>query len=281
MANPFGKKEEVAVVSPEERKAALLAKAREYYKPAVELEIRDSVKFALFGAEKTGKTHFCITAKRPLWVIDTEGSWNWEIDQMKAQGKDVSDINVSQVLKWANKAEGKLDLIGSLDALVEAIDVVTSIIAIDGEDPNAPRGTIVIDSMTDLWDWLGIWLEEMPGKMKAGEKMSRFEWGKANKKYIDVIYMLLHSNWNVVFTFRAKPIVDDKGGDTGNNVARWQKNTGYYVDSIIEMSFVAGEFQAQFHKGRLGKFMYGQVLRNPDWPTVIKYIKEKAGITVY
>jgi hypothetical protein len=278
MTNPFGKKE---VVDPATQYADMLERLKGYFKPAAELEIRDSAKFALYGLEKTGKTHFCRTAKRPMWVIDSEGSWNWEIDQMKARGESIDGINVSQVLKWANKSEGKLDLIGSLDALVEAIDLVTTVIAMEG--PDAPKGTIVIDSMTDLWDWLGIWLDEIPGKMKSGtgDKMSRFEWGKANKRYIDVIYMLLHSNWNVIFTFRAKPIVDDKGGDTGNNVARWQKNTGYYVDSIIEMSFVAGEFQAQFHKGRLGKFMYGQVLRNPDWGSVVKFIKEKSGITIY
>lgn len=274
----WGKKD-LTPVDPAEKRAALMARVKEYYKPAVELEIRDSVKFALFGGEKSGKTHFCSTGKRPLFVIDSEDSWNWEIEQMKAQGKDVSDIHVSQVLKWANKTEGKVDVVGSLDALVDAIDVITSVIALDKEDPNAPRGTIVIDSMTDLWDWLGIWLDEVGGKSK--EKSNRFEWGKANKKYIEVIYMLLHSNWNVILTFRAKMTIDDKGGDTGINVARWQKNTGYYIDAIIEMSFVAGEFQAQFHKGRLGKFMYGQVLRNPDWPTVLKFIKDKAGLTIY
>lgn len=274
----WGKKDLAPVETPEEKKARLLAKVKEYYKPAVELEIRDSVKFAIFGAEKTGKTHFSVTGKRPLYVIDTEGSWNWEIEQLKAQGTNIDGINVSQVLKWANKDEGKLDLIGSLDALIEAIDLITTIIALERDDPNAQRGTIVIDSMTDLWDWLGIWLDELPGK---SEKASRFEWGKANKKYIDVIYMLLHSNWNVIFTFRSKPVVDDKGGDTDIRVARWQKNTGYYVDSIIEMSFEAGEFQAAFHKGRLGKFMYGQRLRNPDFPSVVKFIKEKAGLTIY
>lgn len=276
-ANPFGKKE-VAVVDPAVRKAELLAKAKQYFKPAVELEIKDSVKLAIYGDFKTGKTHFCSTCKRPLKIIDTEDAWNWEIEQMKAKGIDVSDIDVSQVLHWANKDEGKVDLIGSLDAMTEAIDVLTTLIALDKDDPNAVRGTIVIDSMSDLWGWLGIWKEEMDA---GKEKTNRLDWGKVNKKYIEVIYMLLHSNWNVVLTFRSKPQVDEKGSDTGIKNAQWQKNTGYYVDSVIEFDFVAQEFQATFHKGRLGKFMYGKVLRNPDWPTMLKFLKDNAGITIY
>lgn len=275
-ANPFSKK--TVVVDPEERKAELLAKAKSYFKPAVELEIRDSVKLAIYGGFKTGKTHFCATCKRPLKVIDTEDAWNWEIDQMKAKGIDVSDIEVSQVLRWASKNEGKVDLIGSLDAMIDAINVLTSLIALDKDDPDAARGTIVIDSMSDLWGWLGIWKEEMDA---GREKVNRLEWGKVNKKYIEVIYMLLHSNWNVVLTFRSRPQIDEKGADTGINNAQWQKNTGYYVDSVIEFDFVAQEFQATFHKGRLGKFMYGKTLRNPDWPAMIKFIREQSGITIY
>ena len=271
-------KKDITPVDPAARRAELTARVKQYFKPAVELEIKDSVKLGIFGGYKTGKTHFCITCKKPLMVIDTEDAWNWEIEMARASGMDVSEIDVTQVLHWANKEEGKVDLVQSLEAMIDAIDVLTSLIALDKGNPDARRGTIVIDSMSDLWGWLGSWKEELDA---GKEKTNRLDWGKVNKRYIEVIYMLLHSNWNVVLTFRSKPQVDEKGSDTGIRDAQWQKNTGYYIDSVIEFDFVAQEFQATFHKGRLGKFMYGKVMRNPDWPTLIKYIKDNAGITIY
>ena len=73
-------------------------------------------------------------------------------------------------------------------------------------------GTIVIDSGTDMWDWLSTWLElEGATKFnKSDNSMNRTEWGKANKKYADFMYLLLRCNWNVIWTFRAHPVIDRK-----------------------------------------------------------------------
>ena len=49
------------------------------------------------------------------------------------------------------------------------------------------KGTIVIDSVSDIWSWLGMWLhynaQTSTSKKSGKEFMMRTEWQHANAKY--------------------------------------------------------------------------------------------------
>jgi hypothetical protein len=136
-----------------------------------------------------------------------------------------------------------------------------------------PRGTIVIDSGTDIWDWLGIWKDEQNFK-----EPGRLQWGHANKRYARFIIMLLHSKWNVLGTFKAEGMVDSKGGDMGQDKAKWQKKTDYYFDVIIEYKLVGNIRQAIFRGDRYGGNL--GVLENPTWDDVKKHLERKKKVEV-
>ena len=136
-----------------------------------------------------------------------------------------------------------------------------------------PKGTIVIDSGTDIWDWLGIWKDEQnfsdPG---------RLQWGHANKRYNQFIMMMLHSKWNVLGSFKAEAMVDSKGGDIGTDKPKWQKKTDYWFDVIIELKSVGNDRQAIFRGDRFGGNI--ATLTNPTWSDIVQQLESKKKITV-
>lgn len=243
------------------------------FTPVVDLEEITALKLGVYGKAKVGKTHFCLTAKRPVYIIDTEGSIKINVKQLPKEERE--GIFVAEVLQAADKKDKEIDLVKSLDALVEAIDTITDAV-IKQEESGSNPGTIVIDSATDIWDWLSIWLDEAATRTKAGD-MPRFEWGKANKKYTEVMYMLLRSNWNVVMTFRAKEVVNSKGESLGTYGPRWQKNTDYWLDLITEMQRDGLSHVMRFRGGRYGDVIPD--LKEPTWEKLRKHISDNTGVT--
>jgi len=136
-----------------------------------------------------------------------------------------------------------------------------------------PKGTIVIDSGTDIWDWLGIWKDEQnfsdPG---------RLQWGHANKRYNQFIMMMLHSKWNVLGSFKAEAMVDSKGADMGTDKPKWQKKTDYWFDVIIEMKRIGNDRQVVFRGDRFGGNI--ATLVNPTWDDIVKQLESVKKITV-
>lgn len=238
------------------------------FKPSVSLEVVPALHMAIYGRAKTGKSWFSLTAKPPLYIIDTEGSIKINIKSFPEEIR--SQIFIAEVLLAADKVNRKVDLTKSLAALTEAIDIITS-----HAMTQDTIGTIVIDSATDIWDWLGIWLEDGLGKGE-GDRINRLEWGKANKRYTQMMYMLLRSNWNVIMTFRAAPAVDNKGSDLGFDKARWQKNSDYWFDLITEITREGSDHIIQTVGGRFGD----EILEftNASWTEVRDKISKQSGV---
>jgi len=253
----------------------------EVFKPSVELEAVKGLKMGVYGRPKVGKTHFAMTAPTPIYFIDTEGTARL-IAKRFDEARQL-EIHIAEVLEEADKSKHKIDLTMSLDALGEAVDLITDAV-IASNDPDSPTyekyGTIVIDSGTDVWEWLGIWLEEKATTKKTNSgDMPRFEWGKANKKYIQMMYMLLRSNWNVIMTFRVKEAMDSQGNSLGWDDPKWQKNTGYWLDMVAEISEDALGPVMRF-KGldRFGKIHAD--IQNPTWERIVEELGKHAGITL-
>jgi hypothetical protein len=136
-----------------------------------------------------------------------------------------------------------------------------------------PRGTIVIDSGTDIWDWLGIWKDE-----QNFTEPGRLQWGHANKRYNEFIIMMLHSKWNVLGSFKAEAMVDTKGGDLLTDKPKWQKKTDYWFDVIIELKSMGPDRQAIFRGDRFG----GNIgtLLNPTWQDIVTQLESKKKVKV-
>lgn len=246
----------------------------EIFKPAVALEHVPYLRMAVYGRAKIGKTHFALTAAQtgPVWIIDTEGAVN--INIMSVPPELRSRIHVADILCFSDKKNRKVDLVASLEALRDAIDKLTDYIKTNPDE----IGTIVVDSATDMWDWMTIWLEEEGAtSFSSGGKMLRTEWGKANKKYAELMYMLLGSGWNIILTFRAREAVNSKGESLGFDNARWQKNTDYWIDLICEYRHDGLDRTLTFHGGRFGDAV--EPLTNPDWTGLLNHLEKQTGVT--
>jgi len=243
-------------------------RVRKAFKCSVELEVMAGFKIALWGLHKTGKSHFAGTAPLPIYVIDTEGAWHLN---RTAFPKEVQQqIFVSEVLYQADKEGNKVNVIAAMDAMFEALDALTDLIK---ETPDDKVGTIVIDSMTDLWDWLGIWKDvaDLPGPG------GRLQWGHANKRYTEFINMLLHSRWNVVATFKAEGMVDKTGADLGMDKAKWQKKTPYWFDCIAELRREETRRILILKGDRLGDIR--EKLEDPSFPKLVELFKKRTKVT--
>lgn len=246
------------------------------FKPSIDLELNTGLKQGIFGRSKTGKSHYCITAHspgKPIYAMDTEGNLKKEAKRLSEEAQ--REIFIDEILQYTTKKKDSIDLAASIDALIESCDFLTDVI--NNEEEEFPKGTIVVDSGTDPWTWLGSWLEENADRTKSGN-ISRLEWGKANKRYTDFMYMLLNSNWDVIMTFRAQSAVNNKGEDLGYDKARWQKDTEYWLDLITQMFYNGKDYIMRLEGDRFGNI--GGQIENPSWQKTKEYIEKQSGLVL-
>lgn len=247
------------------------------FKPGTSLECVKGLKIGIYSRSKIGKTHFALTAPAPRYVIDTENAYQWNLRQFPVEHR--AQTFVSEVLEEADYDKKKgVDIFKSLDLTLEAIDLLTQhIMELEETDPNGPRGTIIIDSASDIWDWLSMWIEEYATRTSGGN-VNRLEWGKANKKYNRFMRMLLSSDWNVVWTFRSEPAVDDKGRDMGYDKVRWQKKTDFWLSLITELKMEGVDVVMKFRGDRFGRIQ--EDLVNPNWDSLCKHLTKHSGVQI-
>ena len=272
----FGNKPQASAAVKEEEGSEL--GLDELFTPATELETIPRLTLGLQGLAKVGKSHFCLTVAEgtegPVYIIDTEGSIKLNLIHFDSEIR--SRVYVAEVLQFAGLANNKVNLVQSLTKLKKSILAVTEKAIAEGPEV---KGTLIVDSATDIWDWLQVWLEEAANvkRTKSGD-MPRFEWGKANEQYAIIMYMLLRTNWNIILTFRSKKAVSNEGVDLGWNIPRWQKNTDYWVDLIAELKIDdEGNRLMAFTGGRYGENLPS--LPDPTFTKLIEHLTKETGVT--
>jgi hypothetical protein len=253
----------------------------ELFTAATELEAAHGLKIAIWGKAKVGKSHFCLTPPGKIFVIDTESAIKTNIQSFPDEVKQ--RVFVADVLQFSGLKEGTGDInYGEmLDVLEDAITKILQAVKTDGER----NITVVVDSASDLWDWLGIWLtEEAPGVSHIGkdqDKVNRLEWGKANKRYARAMLKLIMSGCNIICTYKAKDAVGADGADLGFAKPRWQKDSKHRFDLVGVIEKVGDKRTLKFtgsdNGGRYGDKI--PELENPTWDRLIEHLRKNCGIT--
>jgi len=227
----------------------------------------ETLSVGIFGLSDTGKTHFSLTAPEPIYLIDTEGNANKVAYKFKDKEIYICDVRVLH--------ENEIDFIKSVELIEEATREIVGR-AIEYTNETGKKGTIVIDSITDVWSWLGIWLEEIGAERftKSGQIM-RTEWGKANRRYFKDLYRILSTDWNLVLTARVQEKYSPSGEPLGIYTGRWQKDTEHWVDVVLR----AEKVDRTKRLVRLEKCRYIGDLQfeivNGSFNDVFKKLKEK------
>lgn len=178
-----------------------------------------------------GKTHFAMSAISPVVVIDTEG----KADELAHKFRSEGEYDDPFILQPTDYDEAK-------DALTNAIKILDEFRRVEGV-----IGTIVVDSMSDMWEWaqakyVDKFYPQADGPqdvdLKTGFGKGRSDW-KPIKNYHNVKFRqpMLDSAYHLVWTAMSE---DDynaqlEDGDRDAKKAAGEKNNVYKADEVIRL----------------------------------------------
>lgn len=212
------------------------------FKPLAEAEQKRGLKVGVYGDFATGKTHFGLTFPEPIYIIDTENGAPPLVNNFK--GKDVRVLDV-----------GEIDGVVSFEKIQNAVDYIIS---------RGDAGTIIIDSVSDLWDYAQEYAKVKLFKLSVLDRLKQqWDWGSINKLYLSVVKKLVNTNANIIFTARESEVYAGAGQPTNIMKPKWQKTTGFWLDFVIHntkkidklnnMNFISNIEKSRQFKSLMGK----------------------------
>lgn len=203
--------------------------------PAKQALKKRGAKVFVWGSYGVGKTFFSLSFPEPIDVISTEDGVSLVALEKAYENKNIRIMECTRPFAEApiSKKTGKADEgPGATDPLESLKTIEQAVIALKGKK----EGTIVVDSISDIWSWMGTWLEYNADKYTKSGQMMRTEWGKANARYTWIIRKLLSLPVNVVFTSRSANVYDGSGQMTDREKFKAQQETPYHADIIIHLT---------------------------------------------
>ena len=201
----------------------------DFFKKSEDYDITDSIVYAdalkcmIWGDAKLGKTHFALSFPEPVFVIDTEFGATPLL--RKFPGKEIYIMSTAVL----DPDTDEPDMDESMKKLEEGISTLR----------NLEKGTIVIDSGTDIWSWLGAWVEQeavKANKMTSAGTVQRLQWGRANLRWAHMILRLMNKKgMHFVITAQPKELYDNKGVQTGIFDAKIQGQTKFKCDIVLRV----------------------------------------------
>lgn len=188
--------------------------------PLQEVAQKRGLKVGVYGKAGSGKTRFALTFPEPIYVLDTEKGVDFF-------GKMFPDKKIFIVDVFQKGKEGEKDEVACFEKFQKTINWITE---------NSKEGTVVVDSGSDLWKFAQTY-----GKVKIfnlspeARLRLRFDWGKITNLYEQLLSSLIHSPLNVVVTGKVSNKFDSSGQETGETQSRWQKDTEYALDIVLEL----------------------------------------------
>lgn len=184
-----------------------------------------TIKIAVHGQQKVGKSRFILSCPAPIYVICTEPGLEplaklypdkdiYFIDCYEPDTSEIFELEPTKTL-------------ANIDAAVKTLREMIK------EDPTSVR-TIAIDSTSDLWRVVQEWMKMEILKIdRTARVRQQWDYGYANTKYENIIMQLLSLPVNLVLTGQDKEEYAGAGQKTGQYEPTWQKCTGYWVDLVI------------------------------------------------
>jgi hypothetical protein len=197
-------------------------------------KISTSTKFKglVWGKPGLGKTYLALSCPEPVYVISTEPD---SVTPLLRHFPD-KDIRIMECSMPYTKNPVK-KLTGAEDTSIGAYDPEEALRKIEKATEllkDVKEGTIVIDSVSDIWDYFVAWIEyNADHYLKSGQVM-RTEWGKVNNKYRTLIDRLMSRPVHFMMTARAQNAFSG-AEETATQIMSGQKKTQYIPHVIIEL----------------------------------------------
>lgn len=244
----------------------------DYFKKSSGIVYSQGLKCLAWGDPETGKTFLSLTFPEPIYVIDTEFG-----TAPVARHFPDKEIYIYEAAVLDPDTD-EPDIEKSLKELENAIAMLKDV----------DKGTIVIDSGTDIWSWLGAWVEQQArkaGRMTSAGTPQRLEWGRANLRWRQLILRLMAKPVNFVITAQLTEEYDSKGQAAGTYRPRIQKQTAHMCDIIMRLEKVyrgkppKSKYIATLEKCRFQRGMDLEI-QDVTYDKLVKELKDKLGVVI-
>lgn len=222
------------------------------------------IKVLSYGNFSTGKTHFALSSPQPVYIIDTENG----ASPLANKFPDAKVINISSM--EGTDTDDK-DEVKNFENFQQAIDYLVSL-------PDKDIGTIIVDSLSDIWTWAQGYAKTKVFKIPIEDRFKQqFDWGIPNNLIRKPILKLINKNCNVILTAREGEIYDGPGQPSGRFKPETQKKIPFYVDIVLrhEMKFINKQlqFQAKIEKCRQKGELIGKIVESPTLEKIGEMLK--------
>lgn len=242
---------------------------------------KTGLKVLIFGETDTMKTGFALSAVKrlpPVFIWDTELGAPPLFRHFTAEERKQIHWCDATFLDPTSDMPDPLEAIRRLETSIAALKEYTD--AVTAEHPIA--GVVVIDSLTDVWDWIQEWLEGIGVKKKG--TLLRFNWPKARHRIKKIIFRLLAKPVHLICTAHPQDIY--AGGDaTGRFRARIEKALPHRFDIVIHAKRFEPQGGTAVYKASVTKCRFKKawrpVFEDITFGQLIDKLKEDLGVEVW
>lgn len=243
------------------------------------------LKVGVHGLQKTGKTRFALSASvhhGPLYIIATEPGL-FPLARLFPEGEIYFAENSAgepTVYELDETDTFELEATKTLKNIDNAVrEIRKKCLA----DPTKV-GTVVVDSVSDVWSWVQSWMKLDLLKLdKTARVRQHWDWQYANDKYQNIIMQLISLPAHVILTAQDREEYTGAGQPAGTYEARWQNRTPFLVDIIIGMHKVKklgkilyfGEIEDARHMDLALNPIVGEVIENLDFDKLVALVNRK------
>ena len=205
----------------------------------------DVMDVLVYGPSNSGKTYFACTCPEPIVILDTEGRANltkkYQFPNKNIEVVELLEVKEEFIPKSLSDA---IDISGTIDKITQEI-IRLNRKAKSGE---IKGGTVVIDSLTDIWSWAQYKGKDdlaKAGKVDMNLCSLKFapDWSiinGINYRLVIGLRNLLRYGVNVIGTARFGEIPDfaaEKMATTPTfeSEIRSQKDTAFWFSTIVKL----------------------------------------------
>ena len=190
------------------------------------------MNLAVWGSYGVGKTFLGFSFPEPIYVISTEEGVAQLLHHFPDKDIRIMECTESYTDAPIKKQTGKADdTPGSNDPEFSLRNIEKATLMLK----DIKKGTILLDSGTDVWEFFSAWIDYNADKYTKSGQMMRTEWGKVNSKYKNIFMRLMSRPVNFVVTLRSQNIYNAEGRETTAQKFSGQKNTLFIPDIILHL----------------------------------------------
>lgn len=215
---------------------------------------------AVWGIDKSGKTHFGLTGEPPIHAFDFNNGLYGALP--KFRGKLITS--------YSYKTFMHSDLVGEQRHVSTYAAFLKDLKAL----PSVTQGTVIYDTSTELWKLVSA--AQIEGS-KSHDPYHRDEYGEANGIMRSLIAYPQSKGYDVILTaFSAKEYVGDTF--TGKREMKSWGDLAAYVDVVLHMERRNEKDpkevinKATIDSFRFSVLCHGMEIANPDYAALIKIV---------